>query len=60
MRSIKILVSLPPALGEKLKAEKARGVSASGLVRYLLEKHFSSKKAAKPIGGHHERTGTTL
>lgn len=46
MRSIKILVSLPPALSEKLKAEKSRGVSASGLIRHLLEQYFKSKKAA--------------
>jgi|SoiMethySBSTD1v2_1073268.scaffolds.fasta_scaffold3125838_1 hypothetical protein len=46
MKSIKILVSLPRHLAENLKAEKAKGVTASGLIRHLLDKHFKSKKAA--------------
>ena len=46
MKSIKILVSLPQRLGEKLKAEKEKGVTASGLIRHLLEQHFKGKKAA--------------
>jgi hypothetical protein len=46
MKSIKILVSLPEGLAEKLKAEKDRGVTASGLIRHLLDRHFKGKKAA--------------
>lgn len=46
MKSMKILVSLPAKLGEKLKAEKERGVTASGLIRHLLEQYFKGKKAA--------------
>jgi hypothetical protein len=46
MKSIKILVSLPERLAEKLKAEKERGVTASGLIRHLLDRHFKGKKAA--------------
>ena len=40
MKSIRILVSLPRNLGDKLKAEKEKGVTASGLIRHLLEQHF--------------------
>jgi hypothetical protein len=46
MKSIKILVSLPRHLAESLKAEKQKGVTASGLIRHLLEKHLKGNKAA--------------
>ena len=46
MQNVKILVSLPARLKGKLDAERARGMTASGLIRHLLEKHFKGKKAA--------------
>ena len=46
MKTVRILVSLPTRLKGKLDAERAKGVTASGLIRHLLERHFKGKKAA--------------
>jgi len=46
MKLIRILVSLPATMKRKLAAERERGVTASGLIRHLLEQHFKGKKAA--------------
>jgi hypothetical protein len=46
MKAIKILVSLPKILGDRLRAEKQKGVTASGLIRHLLQQHFKSNRAA--------------
>jgi hypothetical protein len=46
MKMLRLIIQLPQPLREKLKAERKRGMSAAGLIRHLLEKHFKGKKAA--------------
>ena len=46
MKTIRILVSLPVPLKKKLDAARKEGMTASGLIRHLLEQHFKGKKAA--------------
>lgn len=40
MQMERVMVQLPKPLKVKLDAERKRGVSASGLVRRLLEQYF--------------------
>ncbi len=47
MKTLKLLVSLSPELKSKLDAERKRGTSAAGLIRYLLEQHF--RKGTKSL-----------
>lgn len=46
MKTIRILVSLPIPLKMKLDSARKEGMTASGLIRHLLEQHFKGKKAA--------------
>lgn len=46
MNMKRLNIKLPASLKARLDAERARGVSAAGLIRYLLEQHFKGKKAA--------------
>lgn len=47
MKMVRLLVQLPKPLKAKLDEERKRGTSAAGLIRHLLEQHFSrGKKAA--------------
>lgn len=46
MKSMRLVITLPTSLKTKLDAERARGTSAAGLIRHLLEQHFKGKKAA--------------
>jgi hypothetical protein len=46
MKHIRILASLPATIKKKLAAERERGVTTSGLIRHLLEKHFNGGKKA--------------
>lgn len=40
MKSKKLLISVSGPLVGKLEEEKRRGVTASGLIRHLLNRHF--------------------
>lgn len=42
METKTILVRLPAALKRKLDALRGEGVTANGLIRHLLENHFTS------------------
>ena len=46
MKMVRELIQLPEPLKAKLDAERKRGTTAAGLIRYLLEQHFKDKKAA--------------
>ena len=46
MKMVRVLIQLPEPLNAKLDAERKRGTSAAGLIRHLLEQHFTGKKAA--------------
>jgi hypothetical protein len=46
MQMQRLNIQLPRTLKAKLDAERQRGLTAAGLIRHLLEKHFKSKKAA--------------
>ena len=41
MKMVKILIQIPEVMKGKLHALRSRGVTASGLIRHLLEEHFS-------------------
>lgn len=43
---VRMIIQLSKPLKAKLDAERRRGTSAAGLIRHLLERHFSGKKAA--------------
>ena len=48
MKMERILIQLPAQLKSKLDAERKRGTTAAGLIRYLLEQHFQAvPKASK-------------
>ena len=44
MKMTKLLIHLPVSLKKKLDALKAQGYTASGFVRFLLEREFSQPK----------------
>ncbi len=44
MQMIRIPVQLPLSLKKQLDAQRTRGVSASGLIRHLLEQHFKHER----------------
>jgi hypothetical protein len=46
MQMQRLNIQLPKILNAKLDAERKRGTSAAGLIRFLLERHFGGKKAA--------------
>lgn len=46
MRTVKLLITLPAPLKAKIDTARAKGYTASGLIRHLLEQHFKVKKAA--------------
>jgi hypothetical protein len=45
MRMARIVVQVSKSLKAKLDAERCQGITASGLIRHLLEQHFKGKKA---------------
>jgi len=46
MKMQRVMVQLPPRMKAKLDAERRHGITASGLIRHLLEQHFKNKRAA--------------
>ncbi len=46
MKMVRLLINVPKTLKAKLDAERQKGMTASGLIRHLLEQHFKGKKAA--------------
>ncbi len=40
----KVLISLPDSLKAKLYAVRVRGTTASGFIRYLLERQFAGRE----------------
>ena len=46
MKMYRMNITVPVTLKAKLDAERQRGTSAAGLIRHLLEQHFSGKKTA--------------
>lgn len=50
MKLIRMNITLPVTLKAPLDAERKRGTSAAGLMRYLLEQHFNPIPAAKKGG----------
>jgi len=44
MKIQRLNIQLPADLKRKLEAERTRGTTAAGLIRHLLEQHFSSDK----------------
>ncbi len=47
MRMVKLLVHLPAPLKAKLDGLRGQGTTASGFIRYLLEKEFSQTQATE-------------
>ncbi len=55
MAMSKLLIHIPPRIKAQLDDERKRGTSASGLIRFLLEKHFERHELHKaPIRGPHK------
>ncbi len=42
MRMMRIMIQVPESLKAKLDAQRKLGTTASGLIRHLLENHFTS------------------
>jgi hypothetical protein len=42
MKPLKLLIRITPAIKAKLDALRAQGTTASGLIRHLLNQHFST------------------
>jgi hypothetical protein len=47
MTMVRLNIQLPLPLKAKLDAMRAQGTTASGLIRHLLEEHFTPISAAK-------------
>jgi hypothetical protein len=47
MKMARLNIQLPLPLKAKLDAMRAQGTTASGLIRHLLEAHFTPMAAAK-------------
>ena len=47
MGMVKLLVHLPGPLKAKLDSLRAQGTTASGLIRYLLEREFSQAQTRR-------------
>jgi hypothetical protein len=45
MKMVRIVVQLPKSLKAKLDGERRQGITASGLIRHLLDQHFKVKKS---------------
>ena len=54
MRMVKLLVHLPALLKTKLDGLRARGTTASGFIRYLLERELDGKEV-RPDGSQTAR-----
>ena len=50
MRMVKLLVHLPAPLKAKLDGLRAQGTTASGFIRYLLEREFTQAETAAQKG----------
>lgn len=44
MKMERVMIQLPKGIKAKLDALRARGTTASGFIRSLLEEHFTSEK----------------
>jgi len=42
---VKLLIQIPMTMKTKLNALRKEGTTASGLIRFLLERHFKVKRA---------------
>jgi hypothetical protein len=47
MKMERLIIQVPAAIKAKLNAERKRGTSAAGLIRYLLEQHFNPIPSAQ-------------
>ena len=47
MDMVKILVHIPKPIKTKLDALRSTGTTASGLIRHLLNQHFSKPEAGR-------------
>lgn len=44
MPMVKLLIQIPETMKAKLDALRKEGTTASGLIRFLLEQHFKTKR----------------
>lgn len=44
MAMVKMLIQVPRAMKAKLDALRKEGTTANGLIRFLLEQHFKTKR----------------
>jgi hypothetical protein len=47
MKMVRMMINVPVSLKTKLDALRKQGTTASGLIRHLLEAHFTPIPAAK-------------
>jgi hypothetical protein len=47
MKMVRLLIQVPAPIKAKLDAMRAQGTTTSGLIRHLLEAHFTPMAAAK-------------
>ena len=47
MKMVRLLIQVPAPIKAKLDALRTEGTTASGLIRHLLEEHFTPMAAAK-------------
>jgi hypothetical protein len=47
MKQVKVLIQIPVTVKQQLDALRAQGTTTSGLIRHLLEEHFTPIPAAK-------------
>ncbi len=45
MKMERLIIQLPPALRRKLDTLRDQGTTASGFIRWLLERHFKQAEA---------------
>jgi hypothetical protein len=50
MKMVRLLIQVPVPIKTKLDALRARGTTTSGLIRHLLEAHFTTHMAAAKKG----------
>ncbi len=46
----RLIIQLPPALKRRLESLRSQGTTASGFIRWLLERHFKQTEAAARKG----------
>ena len=50
MKMVRLLIQVPAPIKAKLDALRTQGTTASGLIRHLLETHFTTPMAAAKKG----------